>query len=45
MEEKEEKIKESLQSFFEQFDKKDLYTTVFLEMIFEELIKKNEKRS
>lgn len=45
MEEKEEKIKESLMSFLNQFDKKDLYTTVFLEMIFEELAKQNEKRS
>lgn len=41
MEEKE--LKESLKSFLDQFDKKDIYTQVILEMLFEELIKKNEK--
>lgn len=43
MEEKEKELKESLESFFNQFDKKDIYTQTILEMIFEELIKKNEK--
>jgi hypothetical protein len=44
MEEKEKELEESLDSFFSQFEKKDLYTQVLLEMIFEELMKKNEKK-
>jgi|LakMenEpi13Sep09_1017268.scaffolds.fasta_scaffold39608_2 hypothetical protein len=43
MEEKEKELKESFDLFLNQFDKKDLYTQVLLEMIFEEL-KKNEKK-
>lgn len=43
MEEKEKELKESFYLFLNQFDKKDLYTQVLLEMIFEEL-KKNEKK-
>jgi hypothetical protein len=43
MEEKEKELKESFDLFLSQFDKKDLYTQVLLEMIFEEL-KKNEKK-
>lgn len=43
MEEKEKELKESLESFLNQFEKKDIYTQTILEMIFEELIKKYEK--
>jgi hypothetical protein len=45
MEEKEkiEKAKDTLESFFNQFGQNDLYTQTILEMIFEEIFKKNEK--
>jgi hypothetical protein len=45
MEEKEkiEKAKDTLETFFNQFGQNDLYTQTILEMIFEEMFKKNEK--
>ena len=45
MEEKEkiEEAKDTLETFFGQFDQNDLYTQTILDMIFEEMFKKNEK--
>lgn len=45
MEEKEkiEEAKDTLETFFGQFGQNDLYTQIILEMIFEEMFKKNEK--
>lgn len=43
MEEKQKELDDSIELFLNQFDKKDLYTQVLLEMLFEE-IKKNEKK-
>lgn len=43
MEEKQKELENSIDLFLNQFEKKDLYTQVLLEMIFEEL-KKNEKK-
>ena len=42
-EEKIEEAKDTLETFFGQFGQNDLYTQTILEMIFEEMFKKNEK--
>jgi hypothetical protein len=37
-------IENGLNTFFDKFEKNDEFTKIFLEIVFENLIKKNEKK-